>query len=172
MWLARVPIGGRLNLSENVTSEIRTLVNRRPFCFKDPRFSYTLPAWRPHLRDAVFLCVFRDPATVIESTLRSLSSAPYLANLKLSPESLNETWSMMYRHVMERHRQQGRWLFVHYQQLFDRGVLKKIEDFVEAPVDRSFAERGLERSSPSALVTDDNARLYRALCEAASYSPA
>lgn len=171
MWLARVPIDGRLNEGRDVTREIGALVDRRPFCFKDPRFSYTLPAWRPFLDDAVFLCVFRDPAAVIDSTLRSLNKEPYLANLKLSAAALNETWGMIYRHVMEKHRREGRWLFLHYRQLFDPHVLAKIEDFVEAEVDRSFAERGLERSSPSARVTEENLALYGALCEAASYAP-
>lgn len=171
MWLARVPLDGRLNRSETIRSEIRALVNRRPFCFKDPRFSYTLPAWRPYLDDVVFLCVFRDPATVIASTLRSLDSEPYLANLALSASALNETWGLIYRHVMEKHRQEGRWLFLHYRQLFDQNVLAKIENFVEAPVDRSFAERKLERSSPSASITDETLALYRALCDAAGYVP-
>jgi hypothetical protein len=128
--------------------------------------------WRPYLSDTVFLCVFRDPAYVISSTSKLLETEGYLANLRMTTDMLNESWGLMYRHILEKHRREGDWMFVHYHQFFDPAMLQRLEDFVAAPVSRSFAERGLERSPPNALVSEANQEIYHALCDAAGYDPA
>ncbi|HKQ43978.1 MAG TPA: hypothetical protein VJS47_01160 [Rhizomicrobium sp.] len=171
MWLARVPLDAKLNKSKDVLDDIQALVVREPFCFKDPRFSYTLPAWRPYLQNTVFLCVFRDPAVMITSTQKSLATAPYLANLKLTATHLNRTWELIYGHILERHRREGRWLFMHYEQFFDSTALERLSEFAEAPVSGGFAERSLQRSPPADCVSAANRAIYRELCEAASYAP-
>ena len=38
---------------------------QQPLCLKDPRFSYTLPAWERYLGAFTVLCVFRDPVAVV-----------------------------------------------------------------------------------------------------------
>ena len=60
------------------------LTSRQPFAFKDPRFSYTLRAWEPHIADAVRICVFRQPAETANSILRQASAVPHLSELSIS----------------------------------------------------------------------------------------
>ena len=171
MWLARVPLDGRLNPSKRNLGEIKELTARAPFCFKDPRFSYTLPVWRPYLQNTVYLCVFRDPASMVTSALKSLATVGYLANLKLTADELSETWNLLYTHILERHCREGQWMFLHYKQFFELSTLERLGAFVEAPIAKSFPEKRLERSAPSAPVSGANAVLYKRLCEAAGYSP-
>jgi len=60
-WASALPPSVEVRSRPDVDERIAEHVSHEPFCFKDPRFCYTLPAWRPHLRDAVLLCVFREP---------------------------------------------------------------------------------------------------------------
>src|SRR5262249_26774035 len=117
-WLATVPVGTDLACSPEVSERMRTQTSLKPFCFKDPRFCYTLPVWRPFLADAVFLCVFRDPARTVTSILKECRTAAYLEGLPMDYAGAIEVWTLMYRHVLEIHRLVGEWLFFHYDQLF------------------------------------------------------
>ena len=69
-WVARIPLGVEIAASASTMARIRNCVTREPFCFKDPRFCYSLPAWRSSLRDTVFVCVFRPPAVRFRRTKR------------------------------------------------------------------------------------------------------
>lgn len=48
-WLAQLPPATRFDVTPELEIRIRNLTSRKPFCPKDPRFSYTLPVWRPFL---------------------------------------------------------------------------------------------------------------------------
>src|SRR5690349_12501793 len=45
-WLASVPVGTPFACPPELGQRIQAQTARAPFCFKDPRFCYTLPAWR------------------------------------------------------------------------------------------------------------------------------
>ncbi len=75
-WLAAVPLGTPISCPPSIEQQIVTQTAKAPFCFKDPRFCYTLPAWRPHARHAVFLCIFREPARTVQSILKECRDAP------------------------------------------------------------------------------------------------
>jgi hypothetical protein len=145
-WLARLPVDAQVVASENLRQRIRAAVGRRPFCFKDPRFCYTLDAWRNEAPAARFVCVFRHPAEVVASMLKETRTAPYLRDLAFSVAQGFEVWRMMYRHVLTRHRRHGDWLFVHYEQIFQPETLDRLEAFVGASVDRAFPTPLLKRS--------------------------
>jgi len=55
-----------------------------PLCYKDPRFSYTLPAWLPCLHDTRRICIFREPGLTAESIVTECRTMPYLANLEMN----------------------------------------------------------------------------------------
>ncbi len=46
-WLYEIPPSHRVTSPTPYNSCIPACIKRTPFCFKDPRFSYTLPAWTP-----------------------------------------------------------------------------------------------------------------------------
>lgn len=169
-WLAAVPIDAPIPVSDTAAKEIERLVWHEPYCFKDPRFSYTLPAWRPFLRDTVFVCVFRHPATTAASILRECADMPYLWDLMMDFERAVKVWTLMYRHIVERHRHEGTWLFMHYAQgLTEQGV-QRLEEFIDAPLRRDFPDRTLNRSRPDQAVPQDAQHLYETLCALAGYS--
>src|SRR5215471_14327363 len=43
-WLAAVPVGTPIPCPPEITERIKAQTDQSPFCFKDPRFCYTLPA--------------------------------------------------------------------------------------------------------------------------------
>jgi hypothetical protein len=171
-WLARVAVGTPVSATRRQDRRIAAAVSRTPFCFKDPRFCYTLPAWRPHLEEAQarFLCVFRAPAVTATSILEDRERSPYLQDLEIDFERAVEVWTLMYRHVLETHVEEGDWLFLHYDQVLGGDGLERMAAFLDAPVDASFPERALERSRSDREVSLEAARTYGALCERAGFS--
>lgn len=58
-------------ISYDIGHLIGRMSRHHPFCFKDPRFGFTLPLWQPYLPpDVRFLVVFRDPVDTVASIMR------------------------------------------------------------------------------------------------------
>jgi hypothetical protein len=168
-WLASVPVGAPVACPPEVGRRIAAQTRRSPFCFKDPRFCYTLPAWRPFLSNAVFLCVFREPARTAHSIVKECRTADYLQGLPMDFPTAVEVWTLMYRHVLEVHRRAGEWLFFHYDQLFDPAALSRLEAALGVAADRRFPDPNLRRSPGEGDVGPEARRVYRRLCELASH---
>ena len=166
-WLARIPPGTEVESSPRLARRIAVQVGRRPFAFKDPRFCYTLPAWRPHLPEGtVFLCVFREPGRTAASIVRECRRQ--YPDLHLGLDEAFGVWSDMYEHVLVRHRHAGQWLFVHYEQVIDGSAIPAIEKHVGARVDRDFPDVRLKRTAPGRAPARASA-IYRELCALAGY---
>jgi hypothetical protein len=171
-WLAQVPLGVSFPaLSETVEQRILRALARAPYCFKDPRFSYTLPVWRPFLRNTAFVCVFRHPAVVAESILKECRDTENMRSLAIDHDGALRVWALMYQHVLKLHRYIGDWLFVEYNQLFEPGVARSIAGFVEAPVDTSFPDSAFNRSRASRDGGGEAMSIYRELADLAGYQP-
>jgi len=168
-WLARVPLNASFSISPSMEKKIRKLTQRTPYCFKDPRFSYTLPAWRPFLVNAVFICVFRDPNITIKSILNESLKAKHLKNLYINSEMAQQVWTLMYKHIIDFYCYSGQWLFIHYNQMFESSGLDRIAEFTGAQVDYSFPDRKLARSEGIKDCTDEIWNYYKQLCELADY---
>lgn len=168
-WLARMPVGTEIPSLSTVNERIQRATQREPFCFKDPRFSYTLPVWRPFLKSTGFVCVFRDPASTALSMLKECRDAEYLHSLSLTFRQALEVWRLMYRHILEVHRHEGAWLFLHYDQILSGEGLDRLEVFADAPVDRSFPDPSLCRSFSDYPVPEEIAHIYQHLCKIAGY---
>ncbi len=171
LWLARVPVETDIGSTSAIDDHLRRLTSKEPFCFKDPRFCYTLPAWRPFLDNdnTVYLCVFRHPADTIKSVLKECRREKYLRSLKMDFQKSNEIWKLMYRHILERHRFLGNWLFVHYEQLFDSHRLAVLENVTGATVNPGFPDRKLQRSHGRYELGGEAIEIYERLCELAEY---
>lgn len=168
-WLARIPVGKEMSASSNeLKARILNLVHDEPYCFKDPRFSYTLPVWRPFLTNTVFVCVFRNPAVTANSIIHECHSNNY--DLRINFKHALEVWTLMYQHVIEIHRHQGEWLFVHYNQLLTTIGLDKLQSFTGAAVDRSFPDPSLSRSSAGDIDSPMASSVYRELCRLADFN--
>lgn len=167
-WLAVIPTGAQIPCPPAVARRIAAQTQRIPFCFKDPRFSYTLPAWRPFLHDAVFLCVFREPARTAQSIVNACRTM-YGENLSINFARALTVWTLMYRHILDVHQKSGAWLFVHYDQLLDGSALPSVEAFLEVQVDRQFPDQQLKRSPDEGRIGAEALRVYEQLCDVAGY---
>ena len=103
-WLASIPLTQPITASDSIQSRIKAVVQHRPYCFKDPRFSYTLDLWRPYLTNPVFVCVFRDPASTALSILKECQTLPKLQHpirgIRLSWRQTLNIWTLMYEHIL------------------------------------------------------------------------
>jgi len=170
-WLMPVPLSARIRGSAAIESQIRALTAQMPFCFKDPRFSYTLPVWRPFLdlERTVFLCVFRHPAETAASIAKECRVQPYLRGMEIPIRGLLELWRLMYGHILERQRQHGRWLFIHYAQLLDKEYLPRLAAFTGAQIDADFPDAALHRSRPDIPLDAETRNMYAELCNLAGF---
>ena len=126
-WLARVPVGTQIPAVPALVKRIQEVIRKEPYCLKDPRFSYTLPVWRPLLKNTVFVCVFREPSSTAQSILRQIKSARHLRGLDITSTEALEVWSLMYRHILENYQSGGEWLFLHYDQIMTSEGLNQLE---------------------------------------------
>jgi hypothetical protein len=168
-WLALVPIGAKINARDDLILKIGSLTQKEPYCFKDPRLCYTLPAWRPFLKNNVFICVFRHPSVTANSILTECNNEPYLANLSINYKRALQVWTLMYKHILESHVLSGRWLFLHYNQVLTSEGMDKLEEFTGAKVDRSFPTAKLSRSGASEEISKTSLDVYQKLCELSGY---
>ncbi len=166
-WLSRVSLRSDIVVSDSERNRIKALISRPPFCFKDPRFCYTLPVWSQESTNECYLCVFREPSVVAASILKEVHTMPYLADLSISVKQILEVWRLMYRHVLEVHANNGEWLFLFYEDLFRCEVLERIESCTGASIDRSFPRRELNRTKPLFEVDKETLEIFsELLCRA------
>jgi hypothetical protein len=169
-WLAKLRLGIRLKVDPAVTERIMSLTKKKPYCFKDPRFCYTLPVWKPCLvPETVFICVFRYPAETAASIEKECRSEPYLSDFNYSYSRVLSVWKQMYAHILEIHMHSNKWLFVHYQQLLTNEGQKKVADFTEAAIDKSFPDTTLYRSKSVRHIPEDLEIMYGKLCKLAGF---
>jgi len=170
-WLAHVPPGSSIpSPPPRVLDRIAGFTRQTPFCYKDPRFCYTLPVWRPFLSNTVFVCVFRHPSATAASIVKEVRR--HLHGLAVDVEEAMEIQRLMYRHILDTHRRDGgKWLFLHYDQVLTGDGIDRLEAFTGASADRSFPDPSLRRSEPRHPLPDALADLYRDLCDLADYAP-
>ncbi len=163
-WLSRISLDIKTYASDELISRIKILTLNQPFCFKDPRFSYTLNVWREIINDnAKYICVFRDPAVVVASVLKEVGNMPYLQNFAISINQAFEVWRLMYQHILTKHSKSGEWLFLHYDDLFGTNTLDKIEEFTGVKIDRDFPNISLNRSRSGLKTDDETSNIYSEL---------
>lgn len=168
-WLAELRPPAHIPCEPSLSRRMSRMTAHSPFCFKDPRFCYTLPAWKPFIGDALLICVFREPGQTASSIVRECASNLYLRTVSMSVERALDIWSAMYRSVLRTHREKGDWLFVHYDQVIDGSALPRLEAALGVQVDRDFADARLNRSPHPDVVHEESAAIYGELCMLACY---
>lgn len=150
-WAARpASLDYTLQVSGDVERRIQEQC-RPPFCLKDPRFSFTLPAWKPAERDAVVICVFRHPAAAVSSVLKQGSAHPLLRDFLMTEHEQYRVWHDQYAQLLRWDQElPAEWIFVSYEQLLDGPVaLAEIARRVGAPLDIDIPDpsrRSVDRS--------------------------
>ncbi len=144
-WLGVLENIDSIPSTRPLKNKIKELVRNIPFCYKDPRFSYTLQQWCPHFENTVFICIFRDPNATAKSIV-DFCKRKKLTLVNMKYKKAFQVWACMYTHILETHSKKGDWLFLHFNQLFDEQSLFSLEDHTDAIVDRYFPDPNLSHS--------------------------
>ena len=171
-WLAEVPAHSAMSCSPQLSARIQAITVHAPFCLKDPRFCYTLPAWQPFLHKVVFLCVFRHPGLTAVSMVNEARRDAALRHVRVhfNIRRALQVWELMYRHIVEIHYPTGgEWLFVHYDQFLDGSAFHLIEEQLGVTIHREFVDARLNRSRHDRPLPQRIHTLYQKLCHLAGY---
>ncbi len=155
----------------DIEKAIKSVVSREPFCYKDPRFSYTLPVWKNYLKPGtVFICVFREPNVAVDSILKECRDRDYLESLKIDRRSAFRVWINIYSHILFKHvRSCENFLFVHYNQVYEGSALPLLSDYLEVNLKADFVDKDLKRTVSFRAIPGDAKKIYRQLCLLAHY---
>ena len=170
-WLARVPLEAEMHAPPKTKKKIKNILDNQPYCFKDPRFSYTYDIWRPYLLNVVNICVFRHPLVTARSVLKEVQKVDHLRKkVKMNVSIALEMWKLMHLHILEKHSKEGDWLFVHFDQILNGTAFDDLEKFTGAEVDKSFPDPNFKRSKKIDTKLDEKIeKIYLRLCERAGY---
>ena len=168
-WLAALPPWATPPATVAQRDRMRAHLARRPICLKDPRFVFTLSAWRALLPpDTGFVCVFRHPSRVADSVRREAERNPaYFAGYRPTDRATWTAWSSAYRQVMTRHAATGTWLWVDADELVESRDTSGLTRLTGVPVSSARIDAGLRRSVPGPLPSPDVAALHERLRERA-----
>lgn len=170
-WIEKLPVGAPIGRSSKLEGRTRDLLRKRPYCLKDPRFCYTFPAWYPFIEDGIFICVFREPGVTAMSIVTEFQRAEELKGAKMDLATAMELWTLMYSHVLKTHRHQGKWVFLHFQQLLNGQGLDRLESAVGAKLNRGFPDPTLQRSKKAPQeISAQASQAYEDLCRLADYT--
>lgn len=160
LWLSAPSRSVKLPLLDRAT--IGRLVANRPFAYKDPRFCHTYPVWSPFLPlTTLKLVVFREPGRTVASILRE---GERYGRLNVNERDAESLWGKAYRNLLK-WADHG-WQFVHFDQVLDGSAFPRLEEVLNAPLDRSHVDAQLKRSlsrDTAGWVRD----VYHQLCDAA-----
>ena len=101
--------------------------------------------------------------------LKECRKASYLKSLKMSFARALNVWRMMYARILRVHREDGEWLFLHYDQFIKGSALERLNASLGAAVDYTFPDVSLNRSFSNKPVPKENREVYRQLCKLAGF---
>ncbi|MBD3347274.1 MAG: hypothetical protein GF401_19640 [Chitinivibrionales bacterium] len=171
-WLMNLPHDVQVNyVAAPIRRLIKTSTSHEPFCFKDPRFCYTLPVWKSLISEqTVYLCIFRSPSITVKSIMKEYAQMDYLASLYLDEEKTYQVWADMYKHVINSNNEKEPVYFFHYDQIFDGSALDKLSKLLEVKIDLGFVDHKLKRTQALDIDVPGTVReMYIQLCDLAEY---
>lgn len=154
-WLARLPIKTKIKSDKFIEQRIKKIVCiSNNFCFKDPRFSYTLPIWKKIFDDisldVKYIVVYREPYKTAQSILKECKESLALNSLRMTYTRALDVWYKMYSHILmhyDNDQQKSNWIFIHYDHFFCPRKLAELESFVGASLNRDFLDRNFTRTN-------------------------
>jgi len=167
-WLSRIPLNVEITATTDEQAEIDQWVRRVPFCYKDTRFCYLIHLWQQNDDSARMVCVFRRPDLVAESILKNCRVEKSLSKFAISVEQAFQVWTLMYQHILNKHADTGRWLFLEYENLLNGQAHDALEAFTEVSIDRNFPDTNLNRSTSNLDIPEETAKVFEQLRTRAS----
>ena len=169
-WLSFIDPSVKISCSDpEILTTIRTVLQaREPFAFKDPRFSYTLDVWRQFLAPGTkFICLFREPSTVVNSVLEECATADYLHELFIDKPLVYRLWENCYRRILRQfYPSTGiNMTFVSYDHFLRYDHSEALSEFLDARIRIDFMDQKLDRSRPDETCPGNVMKLYQELLE-------
>lgn len=94
-----------------------------------------------------------------------------MQDFEISYEQALEAWTLMYRHILEKHHPKGgKWLFLHMDQLFTEDGMNRLGEITNAQIDTSLINPGRVRTRSTERVSSQIYSLYEELCGLAGYA--
>jgi hypothetical protein len=115
--------------------------------------------------------VFREPAHTAHSILKVCERGNYLHGLAIDFDEALQRWRSMYQRVLDIHRKQGNWLFLHYRQILGASAIPRLEKFLKTRIKSDFADNSLSHVLNGGNVPPEITAVYEQLCELARYYP-
>ncbi len=168
-WLGYPASSNSIEPTREQAGRMDAALGKAPFCHKDPRFAFTLPAWQSLLGEARTVCVFRHPGLTVKSMLEECKRANYLQDLKLDQDHFFQLWIAAHRSILAGLQSGGHWMFIHYDQVLTKAGLDRLGSFLEAPVDTEFPDSKLRRSQTELQAPPEAIELYEELCRLAAH---
>ncbi|MDX1973074.1 MAG: hypothetical protein SFY68_11145 [Candidatus Sumerlaeia bacterium] len=154
--------------SAEVMTQIQQATSRRPFCYKDPGFTFTLPVWSPFLKECCVLAVVRHPVSTASSMLRVFgpkSKTPVLSSSKQALQVVETHYRTLLHHLEE-----GREIHViHDDHLLSGVAYPRLEELLGIRMDRTFPDRSLRKPAQELSASPALMELYRQLCDHAGF---
>jgi len=155
-----------------IINRIKKVLENQPFCYKDPRFSYTIPVWRPFLPDdSVFICMFREPNKTIESIVKECRTRDYLERFDATREDFYRLWANIYSHIIKNSENNNKVIYCHYNQIYNHTAIKSLTELLGVELNFDFVDKSLNRSVSQDIIPNDVLKIYSELCELAKYKP-
>lgn len=170
-WLNQVPAHWPLQADAEQKRVIRRLTRNEPFCFKDPRFSYTLPCWASALEDPVVLYVVRHPLGAARSLVKHARRRGYAERLGMDLEEALAVWRATNRYALTNsYGTVGEWRIVMFHDFFGGAAVNVVEAALGVTADTSHIDRSAPDFVGGEAVPQDCRALYRTLDELATLS--
>ncbi len=129
-------------------ADVADLVPPAPWVLKDPRFSFSYPAWRPRLPAHVVVVAVRHPGEVLASLDAMVRREPQtFRRWRPRPHDVLRAWTCAYRAIDQWADRSVVW--VAYDSLRDPAVLAQLGAAVGGPLDPDLVDAGLRRSTPA-----------------------
>jgi hypothetical protein len=157
---------------DRLGARMRSYCSRTPFCYKDPRFTFTLKAWVRHLpAETLILCVFRHPVATARSIVKECKEEEQYAYVPMSYSRALSIYRHVYRQVLSLQGEiQLPFVFINYDLALDGGIFERVGELLNVQVATDFVDRELRRSSQEGSLEANDRQLYDELCRAMSRS--
>jgi hypothetical protein len=171
-WLAILEPNTVIKVKKNHLKILNDFIKHQPFCFKDPRFSYTFPFIQQYFpKDTIKIVVFRHPVSTINSILTELKEAAYLSNLDYSEEMVTQVWKSVYSFILNNNTFDDSWIFVHYEHLINKINLHLIEEKLSISLNTDIIDDKYYRNNhaPTENIPPDLQSIYIDLCQKSNF---
>lgn len=142
-WINKQKIT-ELKINPGQITQIKQFTYSKPFCYKDPRFSFTYPLWKELIDDddLVLIVIFRHPS----KTAVSIIKEPTPKKIHMTYKDALEIWYRQYSNIFDFNHEKGKILYIHYDQIL-RKELGPLERLLNIKVNYGFIDPKLNRSA-------------------------